>query len=644
MRSSGDSGSKRFSTLSLLSSENVKRLKVAWTFDDGGLANIQATPVFDGTTVIFPTATHKIVGVDPASGETRWVFNPRQAFPAKRGLLLWKRSNSDHPIIFFTAGSNLYALSAKNGNLVKEFAGGGPVQLSGTSKVAPAVCNGKIITALTGRDPALEAVDGTSGKVLWRQKLSPDQLPSGIGGRPSRQIGGNPWGGFSVDPDRCIAYVTTGNPSPVLVGVDRPGNNPGANSVIAISLEDGRIIWRFQEIAHDLWDLDIPAPPVLATIEKDGRRIDIVAAVTKAGNTLILDRLTGKPIYDWRLRKAPTSIVPGERTASYQPLPILPEPFSRRIFSESDITDIGDENRRSVMRQIQGAKLGFFQPPNPGQQIVYYGLHGGAEWPGASVNPNTGALFVAANNVPAFLGLKPKITPKLDNSHDGHSAYQKHCKQCHGASLKGDVGPDISDSGYTFSPEKLKNIIIYGLHSMPPVREITPAEINDLLAYLTSDLKTAKASFKYRRDEYRKLYDHEGFPGSKPPWGTLNRLNLTTGKIDWSVPFGTSSDLEERGIFNTGTENFGGIVATNGGILFASGTKDQMIYAYDQNTGKKLWSHQLPFNGSAPPMTYLYRGEQYLLVPSTGGGTLKKYDPNVDIGGSFVAFKLGKFN
>ena len=132
----------------------------------------------------------------------------------------------------------------------------------------------------------------------------------------------------------------------------------------------------------------------------------------------------------------------------------------------------------------------------------------------------------------------------------------------------------------------------------------------------------------------------EGYPGTKPPWGTLTAINLNTGKIIWQIPLGYYESLRSKGII-TGTENFGGATGTAGGLVFAAGTLDKLIRAFDSETGKELWSYKLPYIGSAPPTSYEVDGEQYIVVPATGGIILKQnYGDLVELGDAIVAFKI----
>ncbi len=636
-RSLGNSASQRFSAATQISPDNVQSLQVAWTFEAEQVGNVQATPVFDGERLIALLPGDQIVALDPASGRQLWSHRAGNE-AARRGFVLDAHSGDDSATLFFADGRDLVALDAATGEPYRPF-GNGSVRLSGPSKVAPAICGDLVVSANTGARTTVEAFDKHTGERAWSVHLTPDELPEGTGGRPSRQEGGNPWGGFAVDQERCIAFVSTGNPGPVLVGVERPGPNPGTNSVIAVDLTEGRVLWRFQETAHDLWDLDLPASPVLASVTIDGRRSDVVATPTKAGNTLLLDRITGQPIFDWRLERAPVSRVPGERTAEYQPAPVLPEPFARQRFGLAELEGEPAERRNFLLAALENARFGFYVPPDPGYPLVFYGLHGGAEWPGAAVDPVSESFFVAANNVPSILRLIPEQVVSLDDNHPGRAVYLENCAACHGSELEGGIGPNILDAGRRFSREALTSIILNGQQAMPAV-SLSDNERNAVAEYLGSGTSSATLLPRYRRAEYERFYDAERLPGTRPPWGTLTRIDLSTGRIAWQVPLGIDRQQEALGRSGTGTENFGGLLATASGLLFATGTKDRMLHAFSTASGERLASFDLPFNGSAPPMTFVFRGEQYVVVPATGGGTLRNYDPDVAVGNTLVAFKL----
>ena len=195
-----------------------------------------------------------------------------------------------------------------------------------------------------------------NGKLSWKYYLKEKKFNKNrYGGKRYDYSGGNPWSGISADTERGIVFVSTGNAGYYFNGVNRPGNNKYSNSVIAIDINNKKKLWDFQEISHDIWNLDIPAPPILTSIKKNDLTIDVVVAVTKLGNTLVLDRLTGEPIFDFHLKKAPRSKIPGEKTAYYQPNIKIPEPFSKQIFNEEEITNISIESKKFIKDKIKNA-------------------------------------------------------------------------------------------------------------------------------------------------------------------------------------------------------------------------------------------------------------------------------------------------
>lgn len=643
-RSHGDPGGSRFSLLDQINTKNVHQLTVAWTYRSGdGARQIQCNPVMAGRLLYLPTAGHAVAAIDGATGREVW----RHAFPdqdpAKRGLVWWPGAAGIPARIYFSAGNTLVALDAATGRFVRGFGEGGVVH-GWPSTTAPAIV-GTLLVRATFK-PSVEAYDVVTGSLRWAHDLNDEDMWQRQGARSFRLERGNPWGGTTVDQARGIFYVTTGNPGPEHVGTLRPGDNAYTSSVSAFDVRTGARLWRFQEVRHDLWDLDIPAPPILTSIIRGGRRVDVVAAPTKLGNTLLLDRITGKPIFEFRLRRAPTSTLPGEHTAEYQPDVELPEPFAPQEFSLADVTTIGAKNRASVLEKLRNMQFGFFRPPAANVRLAFLGSHGGAEWPGGAVDARTGILYVAANHVPWAL-LVVNDVPFDESSlpaTPGRSDYVKRCASCHGGNREGGVGPNLTNIGTRLTKEDIEETVLHGRGPMPPVTGMTPASLGALADYLiTRDREIGPRArpaaiadrFQYYYVERSRILDFEGYPGTAPPWGTLSAIDLNTGRILWRVPLGEYSDLSARGVPPTGTENFGGPTVTAGGLIFVGGTKDGKFRAFDQSNGKELWSSPLPFGGYAPPTTYEVDGRQYVVIPATGGGVL-----DTPAGDALVAFAL----
>jgi quinoprotein glucose dehydrogenase len=661
-RSHGDLGSSRFSLLDQINKSNVKDLEVAWIYrskESDGATVIQANPVIANGVMYIPTPGHSIAAIDASNGEEIWKFKSPARNPALRGLIWWKGTKNHPPRLYFPAGEYLFALDAKTGKVVESFGKNGRIK-SYQSKIAPSIAKDMLINA-TFR-PSVDAYDIITGKLIWTFDLLEKAETSFPGGKPYHLANGNPWAGMSMDEKRGIAFISTGNPFPQFFGINRPGRNKHANSVVAIDIKSGTKKWSFQEIRHDIWDLDIGSPPILASITREGKRIDVVATVTKMGNTLLLDRLTGNPIYDFRLKRAPTSTVPGEKTWPYQPSLQLPEPFAKQEFSLNDVTNIGTVNRDFVLGKLKESNFGFFTPPGKGKGNVYFGMYGGAEWPGATVDQKTGILYVSSNDLPTefFITNVEIIDETSLPKTEGREIFLSKCAFCHGLNReglgggsieKGKRGPSLINIGLRLSKEEIREIIINGLKSMPPIEGISEPQLNSLVKYLVGrdrevnniPNKEVLTSSKQYSLMHRPFLDNEDYPANKPPWGTLNAINLNTGKLLWKVPLGENKELKKRGLPATGLHNFGGPTVTAGGLVFIAGTKDKKIRAFDKLTGEELWAFSLPFSGSAPPATYELNGRQYVVIPATGiKWEGKGWGESGQKGDAFVAFSLPK--
>ena len=557
-RSHGGFSSMRFSSLDLINKENVNKLEIAWIFNSkDGKKGIEANPVVYEGLVYFPTPGNHIVCLNGANGKEIWRYKVERGYhAAKRGLQIWKDEKNNIIRLYFTNDDQLISLDAKTGKPVKSFGKNGIIKI-GSSPIPPVIIDNQLVV-VTFR-PSIEVYDAESGKLYWKYYLREINKKLFFGKKEFR--GGNPWGGISADIQNGIVYLTTGNPKPNYSGVLRPGKNLLANSVIAFDIRNKKKLWHFQETCHDIWNLDIPSTPILTTINKYNKRIDVVVTVTKLGNTLILDRYSGEPIFDYEMKRAPTSRLPGEKTCEYQPSLKLPEPFARNVFKKDDVTNLSESSKEHILSILENSNYGFFQPYELNKDTIQYGDNGGAQWTGASVDPYNNIMYVTASNIPWIVGVSSHINNKT-------------------------------------------------------------------------------GKIKYISKNAKPLRDLNNYPGVKPPWGTLTAMNLNTGKIIWQVPLGYYEDLKSKGII-TGTENFGGATATAGGIVFAAGTLDKLIRAFDSENGTELWSYKLPYIGSAPPTIYEVNGDQYIVIPASGGTVLKIfYKDLVEQGDAVVAFKI----
>ena len=309
-RSLGGPTSNRFSTLDQITPENVTRLEVAWTYrSKDGAGNLQSNPIVVDGVMFAPTAGHAIVALDAATGIERWRYRPEKQsnrledLPARRGLIYWRGTDAVGPRLIFSTGNWVYSLDPKTGRPIESFGREGRAELPTGAGVTGAVWKDTLVVPGFARD--VFGYDVVTGALRWRFHTMPQPGEFGADTWRGRESGANCWGGMALDESRGIAFVATGSPKPNFDGTGHLGDNLFANCVIAIDVATGRRIWHFQEIRHDIWDLDIPAPPNLVTITRDGKKYDAVAQVTKMGNTLLLDRATGKPLFPFRLRRAP---------------------------------------------------------------------------------------------------------------------------------------------------------------------------------------------------------------------------------------------------------------------------------------------------------------------------------------------------
>jgi len=657
-RSHGDNGGMRYSALDQINRQNVTNLQVAWIYHSkDGSNNIQCNPIIVRDVMIVPTPGEFVVGVNAETGQELWRFKPEgKSRPAFRGLIYWPGSFFASERVMFCAGQYLYALNPKNGDPIKSFGHDGRTALPGHSKgeFGAATAGPTIfehILVVPGFEKDVWGFDVVSGKQLWTFHTVPQPGEFGYDTWDhTESYAANDWTGMALDEVRGIAYISTAGAKPNFIGVTHRGDNLFANCLIALDARTGKRLWHFQEIPHDLWDRDISAPPNLATITRDGKRVDVVAVTTKNGDTLLLDRVTGKTIFPFRMRRAPTSDLPGEVTAPYQPDPELPERFSKMEFTAADLTDRTPEAAEFATNRFKSVNTGFFRPPSLGHAILYFGMDGGAEWSGACIDPDTGRLYVSANNLGWMISIfrddDPPDKPS-DPKTPGRKVYETVCLQCHGTDRLGlGVAPPLRGLRFRLTDDDIIKQVRTGKNGMPafPPASLSETNLTALLDYLmvrdrpASHSRAKSERPRYNFTGYPRFLDNEGYPANKPPWGTLNCIDLNTGKLVWTVPLGEYPELAEQGFPKTGTENYGGAIATAGGLLFCSGTRDEKIRAFDKDTGAELWSGKLPWVGIAPPATYEVNGRQYVVITATGN----KLGKQSEYGDAYVAFALPK--
>ena len=325
-----------------------------------------------------------------------------------------------------------------------------------------------------------------------------------------------------------------------------------------------------------------------------------------------------------------------------QPLPTKPAPFARQRLTEDMLTNRTPEAHQWAVEQFRTFRSdGQFVPFSVGKETVMFpGFDGGAEWGGSAVDPATGMLYVNANDIAWTASLAENTEHELN----GRTIYQAQCSVCHRDNLAGSPPdfPSLIGIGTRLNSQEIAKVIKSGKGRMPQFNQIPDDELSVLVDFLVKGESKELASkepavrMKYRFTGYHRFYDPDGYPAVVPPWGTLNAIDLNTGKYVWKIPLGEYPALASQGTKNTGTENYGGPVVTAGGLLFIGATNfDRKFRAFDKSTGQLLWETTLPFSGNATPATYEVNGRQYVVIAAGGGK-----DPKSGSGGIYVAFSL----
>jgi quinoprotein glucose dehydrogenase len=659
----GGPESTRYSPLDQINRQNVRRLEVAWTYDSGEEGGLQSNPIVVDGVLYTTTPKSGVVALDAATGALRWRFDSgiETAGPS-RGVTYWASGTDER--IFAAQDHFLYALDARAGRPLAGFGRAGRIDLRedlgrpaaaqsirlttpGTVYKDLIIVGGRVGEGLPASPGHIRAYDVRTGTLRWIFHTIPRPGEPGHETWPRKAWtysgGANNWAGMALDETRGIVFVPTGSAAADFYGANRLGDNLFANSLLALDAATGKRVWHFQFVRHDLWDRDLPSPPSLVTVVHDGRRVDAVAQTTKHGYVFLFERTTGAPLFPVEYRAFPPSGVAGEVAARSQPIPVAPPPFARQRLTEALLTDRTPEARRSVLEALRAFRNeGPFVPLAADKDtVVFPGFDGGAEWGGSAFDPESGLLYVNANEM-AWTG---RLAPRAAGT-GGRALYLRDCASCHRDDRRGAPPqmPGLVGIALRRSQPELGRIIRRGEGRMPGFPTLSADEVTALVEYLTTGedvgaRRSGPSPFaqEYRFTGYKKFLDPEGYPAIAPPWGTLTALDLGSGRHAWQVPLGEYPQLVARGLANTGSENYGGPIVTAGGLVFIGATSyDKKFRAFDKSTGERLWEAVLPFSGTGTPATYAVGGRQFVVVPAGGG---KDGGPS---GGIYVAFALPK--
>lgn len=612
-------GGDRFVALDQINRNNVKDLKVAWTFHTGDIpispggngAEDQQTPLQVGDKVFLCTPHNNVIAVDANSGKQIWkreINAQSQVWNRCRGLAYFDATKPivqpDVPgstpvplptlaagdtcqrrILMNTIDARLVAINADNGEFCSAFGNNGIVDLkaglgdasdpkyqltsaptlAGTTVVVGGRVADNVQTDMPGG--VIRGFDVITGQMRWAfDPGNQDPTAKLQEGQTYVRSTPNSWAPMSYDPAMNTVFMPMGSSSVDLWGANRTAlNHKYGASVLAVDATTGKEKWVYQTVHNDLWDFDLPMQPSLIDFPmKDGTTKPAVVIGAKTGQIFVLDRLTGKPLTEVKELPVKTRTIPNEQYSKTQPFSVGMPSIGNEKLSESDMW--GATPFDQLMCRISFKSMRYdvlFTAPDTDKSLSFPGSLGGMNWGSMSIDPNNQYLFV--NDM--RLGLWVQMI-KQDNNRAAASN-----------------GGESVNTGMGAVP--LKG---------------TPYGVN--------------------KDRFMSPL---GIPCQKPPFGTLSAIDLKTQKIVWQVPAGTVQDTGPFGIkmrvqMPVGMPTLGGTLATQGGLVFIAGTQDYYLRAFDTSSGKEVWKARLPVGSGGTPMSYVSptTGKQYILI-SAGG-------------------------
>jgi quinoprotein glucose dehydrogenase len=596
-----DLAGTRHSPLTQINTRNVGTLAPAWSYRLGKdrtagtiSGGSEYTPIVVAG-VMYVAASDRVVALEPETGTEIWRYTLKNGAPSRRGVTYWPGGVDAPARIFVTSERRLIALNAGTGEPSTAFGNGGEIDMIAPYNSAPTLYRNLLIVGTNGSPGGVRAFDARNGAKVWDFHSVPAAGESAASTWKNESWKDRPntysWA-FSqtLDAGRGILYAAVEAPGPSdYWGADRPGDNLYGNSLLALDAATGKLRWHFQTVHHDLWDYDLPSPPSLLDITIGGQLVPVLAQTSKTGYMYVLNRVTGKPVFEIEERRVAKSDVPNEESSPTQPVPVKPPPLARVRFKADEIVTAADTTAEhaAFCRALMERSGGFYNdgPFTPyvyreagasgHSTILFPGSIGGANWGGTAVDPGLGFVFVNTNDE-ASIGW-------VEKSPDGARV-----------------------------PFRRNSIV--GTTSRFQWAEGAPNGSGNIMG------------------------GERGWLCQRPPWGNLVAVNIRTGEIAWKVPLGVTDELPE-GKKNTGRLNLGGPITTAGGLVFIGATNDKRFRAFDAKSGKELWTTRLAMSAHAVPMTYQGRnGKQYVAITASGASALD--DPMPEGSEALVVFAL----
>ncbi len=676
----GNLGGNHYTPLSQINQSNVNELKVAWSYDIGASISAGNPLIVKGVMYVIGR-NGSIAALDATNGREIWVSDHKMVGPRQRGLVFWESTDHTKKRIVFFLSNHIRQIDANTGKLAPDYTVDLKLGLERDPETIFNVQNSSPPrvwhdTLLVGSSPGEEygspvgdirAFDLNTGKMLWQFHTIPmpgEAHANEWGPNPRAFTGGaNNWSGASVDEKRGILYAGTGSGTYDFWGVDRPGDNRYADSILAIDIPTGKLLWTFQDVHHDLWDYDFASTPVLFTARNKGRKVDAVAIAGKTGFLFAFDRVSGKPLFPIEERPVPQGEhMEGERLSPTQPFPILLKPFIRQNYTSADIDPaIPEPERSEIIKRFNSVRWeGMFTPPSTKPTLQAASSNGGANFGMTAADPVRGRVYILGFNIPDVIELK-KSEPLFGAGNNpmerGRTLYQQNCSMCHGADRAGHppTYPSLVGVGSRLTPEELTDFIHSGKAPMPGFPNITGQSMTDLLTYVNngfmpSDAPPRKAMKGLAEGEPRWRTDY-GYWYSKstgdgvmrPPWTVLSAYDMNTGQQIWQIPVDSDPNYPDKSA-KTGTGDLTkfGIVVTAGNLLFVPEPRLQKLIAIDPDTGKTVWEGDLPQKAIGIPAAYSVNGREYIAVPAASGVPKKvaKGETAPEIHNQYVVFAL----
>ena len=604
----GTYAATRYSPLAQINRDNARSLHVVWRWKSPDAAIRQAkpeigpgfvnesTPLMVGGVLYTSTSLSEVAAIDAATGETRWVFDPKVyenglGPPANlgwthRGLAYWRNGDNER-IVILTAFAQMIALDARTGKPVADFGTNGRVDLNAglrrpvsphfyTMTSPPVIVRNVIVVGSSvldwwGERPSpvgdVRGFDIANGKLLWTfHTVAQGEEPGAeTWEKESWKEAGNAnvWAPMSADEELGYVYLPVSTPTNDYYGGHRPGDGLYGESLVCLDVATGRKVWHYQLVHHGLWDYDPPAAPNLIDITVDGKPIKAVAQVTKQALLYVFDRITGKPVWPIEEQPVPASSVPGEKASKTQPIPSKPAPFDIQGATDDNLIDLTPDIHKEAIEIAKAFdRGGLFTPPTERGMIQVPGNAGGGNWAGAAVDPETHMLYVPTYRLPTLISIGK---------------------------------PESWEGTYDFI------------------------------------------------GRVRYLPGPRGLPLLKPPFASIVAIDMNSGEHRWRIPVGRGvampavMPMKSPGEYGLMARSWTLVTKTvmivvQMGALsaprFVPGfyapirdlrNVDPHLWVYDKATGEKLAEIELPSNAGGAPITYMAGGRQFIAFPVGGG-------------------------